>query len=111
MIAALLASAWCFVAAARNQWIDLTHLIALIVVEVGVLVQGVVAVVALASGDRPVEFATFVGYLVFFVVMLPLSVALSYLEPTRWGAVIAGVGAVTVAVLTLRLQQVWGPLQ
>jgi hypothetical protein len=43
--------------------------------------------------------------------MVPLVVVLSFMERTRWGSVIAGSGAVVVAVLVLRLQQVWVPLR
>lgn len=111
MIASLVVGAWCFVAVARDRWIDVTHLVGLAVVEALVLVQTVLAVVALVGGDRPVEFATFVGYLVVSLIMLPLAVALAFMERTRWGAVIVGAGAVVVAVLTLRLEQVWTPLR
>jgi thiamine transporter ThiT len=64
----------------------------------------------MAGGDRPAELATFIGYLVTAALMLPLAVVLSFMERTRWGAVIAGVAALTVAVLVLRLQQTWTPL-
>ena len=110
MIVALLIGAWCFVAAARDRWIGRPHLVGLVVVEAALLAQAIVAVVRIAGGERPEEFATFLGYLVTSVVVLPLAVALSFMERTRWGAVIAGAGAVVVAVLTLRLQQVWTPL-
>jgi hypothetical protein len=111
MIASLLVGGWCFVAAARDRWIDVSHLVGLVLVELAVLVQTVLAAVALGRGDRPVEFATFVGYLVVTVLLLPAAVVLSFLERTRWGAVIAGGGAVVTAVLVLRLTQVWSPLR
>ncbi len=107
MIASLLVAAWCFVAVVRDTWIDLTHLVGLVAVEVALLTQAVLAVVRIDGGDRPEEFATFVGYLVTSVVVLPLAAVLSFMERTRWGSVIAGAGAAVVAVLTLRLQQVW----
>jgi hypothetical protein len=111
IVAALLIAAWCFVAVARDRWIDLTHLVGLILVEIAVLVQTVVAVVRMAGGDRPVELATFAGYLVTAAFILPLGVAVSFMERTRWGAVIAGGAAVVVAVLMVRLQQTWSPLR
>ncbi len=52
---------------------------------------------------------TFVGYLVAASVLLPLAVALSFMERTRWGSVIAGAGSLVLAVLVLRLLQVWTP--
>jgi len=111
MIASLVVGGWCFVAAARDRWIDVSHLAGLILVELGVLVQTVLAAVALIRGDRPVEFATFLGYLVVTALLLPATVVLSFLERTRWGAVIAGGGAIVTAVLVLRLTQVWSPLR
>ena len=58
-----------------------------------------------------VELATFIGYLLTSVLFLPAALSLSFMERTRWGSVIAGSAALVVAVLTLRLQQVWTPLQ
>ena len=63
------------------------------------------------AGDLPVELVTFIGYLLTTVLFLPRALLLARLEPTRWGSVIAGGAALTVAVLTLRLVQVWTPLQ
>jgi bacteriorhodopsin len=111
MVASFVVAAWCFVAAARNRWIDWSHLIGLIVVELALLAQVVAAGVRIGGGDHPQEFATFLGYLVVSVVMLPLVAGLAFMERTRWGSVIAGAGALVVAVLVLRLQQVWLPLR
>jgi hypothetical protein len=111
MIVSLLVAAWCFVAAARDSWIDRTHLAGIALVEVAVVVQVVMAVARIVGGERPYEFATFVGYLIVSVALLPVAVVLSYMEQTRWGSVIAGAGALVVAVLVLRLLQVWTPLR
>jgi hypothetical protein len=111
IITSLLVGAWCFVAAGRNRWLDLSHQVALALLEVGLLVQSVLALVRLAGGERPEELVTFVGYLITSVVFLPIAVVLSFMERTRWGAVIAGAGAIVEAVLVLRLQQVWTPLR
>jgi hypothetical protein len=109
MIGSLVVGAWCLVAAARDRFIDATHVVGLAVVEVAVLVQTVVAAVRLAQGAHPVEYVTFIGYLVVAVLLLPFALVLSFLERTRWGSLIAGAGAVVVAVLMLRLLQVWTP--
>ena len=111
MVASLLVGAACLVEAGRDRWLAAWHLAALAVVEIAVLVQVVLAVVALAGGDRPVEFATFVGYLIVTTLFLPAAVGLSMLERTRWGAVIAGSASLVVAVLMLRLVQTWTPLR
>jgi hypothetical protein len=111
IIASLLVAAWCFVAAGRDRWIDWSHLIGLIAVELAVVAQGIAAVVRIAGGERPEQFATFVGYLITSVLLLPLVAVLAFLERTRWGAVIAGAGGLVIAVLVLRLQQVWLPVR
>ena len=111
MVASLLVGGACLAAAARNRWLDQWHLIALGVVELGVLAQTVVAVIALIGGRRPVELATFIGYLIVTTLFLPAAVGLSILEPTRWGSVIAGSASIVVAILMLRLLQTWTPLR
>jgi hypothetical protein len=111
MLASLAVGAWCFVPVARDRFLDRSHFVALGLLEVLVLIQTVVAVVRLLAGDRPVELATFVGYLLTTALFVPAGVALARMEPTKWGAVIAGAAALVVAVLTLRLQQTWTPLR
>jgi hypothetical protein len=111
MVASLLVGGVCLAAAARDRWLDRWHLVGLAVVELGVLVQAVLAVVALVGGDRPAELLTFIGYLVVTTLFLPAAVGLSLLERTRWGSVIAGAGSIVVAVLMLRLLQTWTPLR
>jgi hypothetical protein len=74
-------------------------------------VQSLVAAARLIAGDHPVEFPTFLGYLLTTALFLPAGVSLARMEPTRWGSVIAGGAAITVAVLTLRSLQVWTPLR
>ena len=71
----------------------------------------IVAAVRLIAGERPVEIETFVGYLLTTALFLPAGVSLARMEPTRWGSVISGGAAITVAVLTLRSLQVWTPLR
>src|SRR5262245_36845037 len=59
MIASLAMGVWCFVAAARDRWIDVTHLVGLGLIEGGLLVQAALALVAIGGGHRPGEYATF----------------------------------------------------
>ena len=110
IVASLLVAAWCFVAAARDRWIDVTHLAGLTVLELALLTQAAFALVRITGGERPEELATFAGYLATSALLLPAAVVGSFMERTRWGAVIAGAAALISAVLTLRLQQVWSPL-
>jgi hypothetical protein len=103
--------AWCLGSGARGRFLNQTQYSALLALSAVVLVQSIVATVRLVGGERPEEFATFVGYLLTTVLFLPAGLSLARMEPTRWGSVIAGGAALTVAVLTLRSLQVWTPLR
>jgi hypothetical protein len=107
VVASLLVAAWCLVAVARGRALSVAHFAGLALVELLVLVHVGYGVAALARGDRPHEYATFIGYLIAFSIVLPVAGLLARLEPTRWGSVIAVAGCLVDAVLVLRLHQVW----
>ena len=77
------------------------------IAAVATLVQSAVAAVELVQGRRPPELATFVGYLLGIVVVLPVAVAWAVAERTRWSGVVVAVGGFTVAVMTARLTLLW----
>ncbi len=107
VVAALLLAVATLIAAVRDRPVNRWHLAGMALVEVLAIVYVVLAVVRLAGGARPHEYATFVGYLVAFVLIVPLAALLARLEPTRWGSIVATVGAVVMPILVVRLQQVW----
>ena len=109
MVASLVMGGWCVFTAVRERWLGSGQVVALVALELVLLAQAVAAAARIVGGERPEQFGTFVGYLVTSVAVLPLAMVLSFMERTRWGSVIAGVAAVVVAVLTLRLRQVWAP--
>jgi hypothetical protein len=87
--------------------IGLLHLGVAAVLEVLLLVQAVLAVVAMAGGNTPPETATFAGYLAG-VVLVPVAGALwARSEPTRWAGTVIAVAAAVVAVMVWRLLQLW----
>jgi hypothetical protein len=75
--------------------------------EVLVLVQALAATVGLVRGHRPAELITLCAYLAGIVVVMPLVVAWSLAERTRWSNLVVAVGALTVMAMTARLQQLW----
>lgn len=95
------------VAAARNRTTGLVVLATSVAVELLLLTQVVVAGWRLVGGTRPAELATFIGYLAGVVFVLPVAVAWSLAERSRWNGVVVAVGAITVAVMTARLQVLW----
>jgi hypothetical protein len=103
--------AWCLASGGRGRFLNQAQYSGLLALSAVVLVQSIVATVRMVAGERPEDLATFVGYLLTTALFLPAGLSLARMEPTRWGSVIAGGAALTVAVLTLRSLQVWTPLQ
>jgi hypothetical protein len=110
---ALAAAVWSAVLVIANKPIELRKwhglwlygLVALL--EVGLLAQLVVGIVKLATDDRDVAGATFIGYLLTTLLIPPVAGFWALLERTRWGPVVMVVGCLTIPVLILRLNQVW----
>ena len=72
----------------------------------GTLVQAVVAVVRV--GSLAEEKATFLAYAVTLPLIPPFVAFLAIKEKSRWAMGSVAVGAFAVAVMTARLQQIWG---
>ncbi|WP_445525153.1 hypothetical protein [Streptomyces cyslabdanicus] len=108
-VAALLLAAWCGWAAYRDQPTKDWHFIGMALVSLLALVQLVVGVVALARGEKPAQGTTiFVAYLLGAVACVPAAGLMSLTERTRWGSVTAAAGGVVLAVLEVRLYDIWG---
>jgi hypothetical protein len=87
--------------------IGLLHLAVAGVLEALLLVQAVLAVVAMAGGDTPPETATFVGYLAGVVLVPVAGVLWARTERTRWAGTVMAVAAAVVGVMIWRLLQLW----
>lgn len=108
-VAALLLAAWCGFAAFRDEPTKDWHFIGMAIVSVPALVQLVIGVVSLAGGDRPEQgTVVFVAYLVAAACAIPAAGFMSLTERTRWGSAIVAAGGLILAVLELRLFDVWG---
>lgn len=105
--AAVVVGAWSAVAAARNRRVSGAQLLTAAVVEALLLVQAVVALVRWATGDRDVDGVTFVGYWLTAVLLLPVGAFWAIGERSRWGNGVLALTGFVVAVLVLRLQQIW----
>jgi hypothetical protein len=83
-------------------------LISLVVVEVLLLAQIVIALIAPAVGNTPTgNPAEFWVYLVTAAIIPPLAVLWALTERSRWSTVVLGVGALAVAVMAYRMHQIW----
>jgi hypothetical protein len=94
--------------AARERLLDDRLLLAAGVLEVGLIVQMVIALAHLGGvPGGSAEQATFTAYALTLPFVLPATVFLALKEKTRWAMGVLGVGAFAVAVMTARLQQIW----
>ncbi|MCX5587870.1 hypothetical protein ACFQ7B_08200 [Streptomyces erythrochromogenes] len=108
-VAALALAAWCGFAALRDQPTKDWHFIGMAVVTVLVLAQLVIGLVQLARGEKPDEGSViFVAYLLGAFAAVPAAGLLSLTERTKWGSVTVAAGAVVLAVLEVRLYDIWG---
>jgi len=108
-VAALALAAWCGWAAWRDQPTKDWHFAGMAVVTLLGLAQLVVGVVELARGRQPADGAViFVAYLLGVLVCLPVVGLISLSERTRWGSLSVVAGALVLAVLQVRLYDIWG---
>jgi hypothetical protein len=80
----------------------------LVTVEAVALVQVLVAVVQVVRGERPDEPAVFAGYALTSLLVPPVGAVWALSEKSKWGTGAAGVASLVLAVLTVRMRQVWG---
>ncbi|SNQ48784.1 conserved membrane hypothetical protein [Frankia canadensis] len=105
---ALVAGAACVVQALRDRAVGVGLLAAAGVAELVLLAQVVGAVAELAGGQRAEQPAVFVLYLIGSVVALPLGAWWSLGDRSRWGSGVLAVACFAVAIIVVRLGQVWG---
>ena len=83
-------------------------ILSLVAVEVLLVAQIVIALIAPAVGNtptgNPVEFWV---YLLSAAIIPPLAVVWALTDRSRWSTVVLGVGALAVAVMAYRMWQIW----
>jgi len=108
-VAALVLAAWCGFAAYRDQPTKDWHFIGMAVVSLLATVQLIVGIVQLARGEKPDQGTTiFVAYLLGAFACVPAVGFMSLAERTRWGSVTVAAGGIVLAVLQVRLYDIWG---
>jgi len=81
---------------------------ALVLVELLLLVQLVIALLAPLFGNEPTgSVLEFYTYLVGALLLPPAAVFWGLLERSRWSTVVLGVAALSVAVMVYRMLQIW----
>jgi hypothetical protein len=106
LTAGLVLGVWAGIQAHRRRPTNDALMIAAIAVELAVLAQSGIGLTRL-SGAQLAEPVTFSAYAVGILLPLPLGFYLARIERTRWGSIILAFTAVVVAVMTLRLLQIW----
>lgn len=81
---------------------------ALALVQLGLIIQLVVSIILAAIGERAKnDTVEFFAYLIV-ALMIPLAAAFwALIERSRWSTLVLGVGALTVAVMLVRMSQIW----
>ena len=86
---------------------DLT-ILGVALVEVLLLVQVVIALIAPTVGNPPTgNLGEFWVYLVSACLMPPAAIVWALTDRTRWSTVVLGVGALAIAVMAYRMNQIW----
>ncbi|OEU96732.1 hypothetical protein [Streptomyces oceani] len=107
-VAALALAAWCGHAAYRDQPTKDWHFLGMAVVTLLALVQLVIGIVQLARGQEPADGTLlFVSYQIGIVCCVPVVALMSLTERTRWGSLTVAAGALVLAVLQVRLYDIW----
>ncbi len=101
--------AWGLLTAALDRPAGKAQLLFAGAVELAVLIQSAIALIGLATGFRPVELATTIGYLIGIVVLIPIAWLWANSERTRYSGVVLAVAAAAVMAMTLRLLVLWVP--
>jgi hypothetical protein len=80
----------------------------LALVQLGLVVQLIVSISMVFLGERAkTDTVEFFAYLIV-ALMIPVAAAFwALIERTRWSTFVLGVGALTVAVMLVRMSQIW----
>lgn len=81
---------------------------AVALVELLLVVQFVMALIAPATGNEPVGDALeFWMYWVVAIIIPPAAVFWGLVERTKWSTIILGVASLTIGVMVFRMHQIW----
>jgi len=85
---------------------------ALALIEVLLLVQLAVTIALVSTGKQAYgDTVEFFGYLITALLVPPAAVAWAVIERSRWSTLVLGVAAFTVAVMLVRMWQIWSGIR
>lgn len=83
-------------------------IILLLTVEIGLVVQLAVSTgIVIAGQQAATSTVEFFGYLLVALLIPPGAVVWALAEPTRWSTVVLGFSSLTIAVMLVRMNQIW----
>lgn len=87
---------------------SLISLGALALIQLGLVVQLISSIILVAGGARAkTDTVEFFAYLLVAMIV-PLGAAFwALIERTRWSTFVLGVGSLTVAIMLVRMHQIW----
>jgi hypothetical protein len=91
----------------RGRLVDDPLIIVGAALEVALVVQLVVGLAKASAIADGAERATFIAYLFTVLLVIPATIVIAVKEKTQWAMAVVLGGALVVAILVARLQQVW----
>lgn len=83
-------------------------ILGVVLVEVLLIAQVVIALIAPAAGNHPTgNLGEFWVYLVTACFMPPAAIAWALTDRSRWSTVVLGVAGLAIAVMAYRMNQIW----
>lgn len=82
----------------------------LVLTAVGIalgIAEAVVAAVLMSDGHAMRETEIFIGYVATNAILLPAAAYVVHVERSRWGSLALVIGGLLVALLQVRMQQLW----
>jgi hypothetical protein len=105
---ATLAGVLCVVLGLVGRKPEDVSILALALVELLLLAQVVIALIAPATGNHPTgNLGEFWVYLATACFMPPAAIAWALTDRSRWSTVVLGVAALAIAVMAYRMNQIW----
>jgi hypothetical protein len=105
---AVVAGVLCLVVGAIGRKPSDLTVIPTALVEVLLVVQLVIAVVAPAVGNPPTgNLIEFYAYLLSGLVIPPLAIFWALVERTRWSTIILGASCLAIAIMVYRMDVIW----
>jgi hypothetical protein len=82
------------------------------VIEGFLLVQLAVSIALVATGNQAKgDTVEFFGYIITALIVPPAAIAWAVLERTRWSTLVLGVAGLTVAIMLVRMWQIWSGIR